>query len=311
MIRFLKSSILAFLIAAGISSSAQPAVPAKPQKIADGAVFQFGDTYLKLQVWGDNIIRVVSAKDQAFFTNDTPATEVRRKVKTSWKLATDKTTATLSTDKLQARVNLASGAVSFFDAKGRPVLAEKAGGRSITPAEVQGVNTFHVEQQWEPNLDESLYGLGQLQFGTVDIKGYDLDLWQHNTCVVVPLLVSSRGYGIFWDNLSYTRFGDLREWESIPTNCLQDTTGQPGGLTTGTFNSADPERLQNPRFTSDITAARGGRGFGGRVGANWTRWVGEVAAPPPASINFASTRTAASKCGWMANWSLIIGGKTG
>ena len=134
---------------------------------------------------------------------------------------------------------------------------------------VQGEQTFHVEQQWEPNADESLYGLGQLQFGTVDLKGYDLDLWQHNTCVVIPLLVSSRGYGVYWDNLSFTRFGDLRDWEPVPATCLYDASGQPGGLTTGTFSAANPDQLQTPQVTSTITAARGRR-------AGWTRWVGEV-----------------------------------
>jgi alpha-D-xyloside xylohydrolase len=196
-------------------------------------------------------------------------------------LATDKTVATLSTARLQVRVDLATGAVSFFDASGQPILAEKTGSRAITPAEVQGEKTFHVSQQWEANADESLYGLGQLQFGTVDIKGYDLDLWQHNTCVVVPLLVSSRGYGVFWDNISYTRFGDLRLFEPIPADNLIDATGQPGGLTTGTFTTTEPDGS-----------------------ARWRL-------PPPASINSAPTQTAASKCGWMENSSLTTGGKAG
>jgi len=34
---------------------------------------------------------------------------------------------------------------------------------------------------------------------------------------------------VLWDNLSFTRFGDLREFEPIPTNCLIDASNQPGG----------------------------------------------------------------------------------
>ena len=52
---------------------------------------------------------------------------------------------------------------------------------------------------------------GQHQLGLTNIKGYDLDLWQHNATVSLPFLVSSRGYGILWDNTSYSRFGDLRQ----------------------------------------------------------------------------------------------------
>jgi alpha-D-xyloside xylohydrolase len=298
-----KYFILAGLIVATVSLPAQPAgqpnPSPKPEKVADGVIFQFDGTYLKLEVWADNIIRVVSAKDRAFFAHSSPATEVRQKVKTGWKLATDKTTATLSTAKLQARVNLATGAVSFFNANGQPILAEKAGSRGISPAEVQGENTFHVSQQWEPNADESLYGLGQLQFGTVDIKGYDLDLWQHNTCVVVPLLVSSRGYGVFWDNLSYTRFGDLRPFEPIPADDFIEATGQPGGLTTGAFTDADPEQLQNSCVTNVIVAARGGRGVGSR-----TRWVGEVVAPVTGEYQFRTYSNGGIKM-WL-NGKLVI-----
>ena len=285
----LKHFILAGLIVANGSLSAQPASqvqpPARLEKTADGIVIPLDDTCLKVEVWADNVVRVVTAKDRADFAHSSPATAVRQQEKTRWKLATENNVATLTTAKLQVRVNLVTGAVSFFDANGQPVLAEKTGGRAITPAAVQGENTFHVSQQWEANDDESLYGLGQLQFGTVDIKGYDLDLWQHNTCVVVPLLVSSRGYGVFWDNLSFTRFGDLRPFEPIPADNLRDATGQPGGLTTGTFTAAEPEQLQNSHVTNVIVAGRGGRG-GGFGGASRTRWTGEVVAPATGEYQF-------------------------
>jgi alpha-D-xyloside xylohydrolase len=276
-------ALLAGLLMAGTQSFAQPtAPPAKLEQVSDGIIVTLGDTHLKLEVWADNVIRVVSANDPAFFTHSSPATEVRKKEPTSWKLATQDNVATLSTASLQARVDLTTGAVSFLDAAGRPILAEQAAGREIIPAEVQGEKTFHVEQQWEPNADESLYGLGQLQFGISDIKGYDLDLWQHNTCVVVPLLVSSRGYGVFWDNISFTRFGDLRAWEPVPAECLRDAAGQPGGLTTGRVSATDPEQLRDAQVTNVIAVVRGGGrggaggGGGGGGGGGWTRWVGEI-----------------------------------
>ena len=70
-----------------------------------------------------------------------------------------------------------------------------------------GEATHHVRQQWEPNDGERLYGLGQHQQGLVDIKGTDLELRQYNSEIFIPLLVSSRGYGILWDNTSLSRFG--------------------------------------------------------------------------------------------------------
>ena len=110
-----------------------------------------------------------------------------------------------------------TGRVRFADLKGREILSELD--RSLEPASIQGEQTFHVRQQWAPQ-DEALFGLGQHQLGLTNIKGYDLDLWQHNATVSLPFLVSSRGYGILWDNTSYSRFGDLREPRSCPaTSC--------------------------------------------------------------------------------------------
>ena len=72
------------------------------------------------------------------------------------------------------------------------------------------------------------YGMGQMQLGVTNIKDWDLDFWQHNGTMVVPFMVSSKGYGIFWDNTSYTRFGDLGAFGPIPPACLVDDSGDTG-----------------------------------------------------------------------------------
>ncbi|MBO6637854.1 MAG: glycoside hydrolase family 31 protein [Roseitalea sp.] len=47
---------------------------------------------------------------------------------------------------------------------------------------------------------ERFYGLGQHQHGRFDQKGCVIDLLQMNTEVAIPFLVSSRGYGLIWNN---------------------------------------------------------------------------------------------------------------
>jgi alpha-D-xyloside xylohydrolase len=44
------------------------------------------------------------------------------------------------------------------------------------------------------------------------------------------MFVSSRGYGVLWDNASPSRFGDLRPFEPIPPANLVDVSKQEGGL---------------------------------------------------------------------------------
>ena len=50
----------------------------------------------------------------------------------------------------------------------------------------------------DPN--EKLYGMGQYQHGCLELKGMDLELAQRTSQASVPFLVSSRGYGLIWNN---------------------------------------------------------------------------------------------------------------
>jgi alpha-D-xyloside xylohydrolase len=123
----------------------------------------------------------------------------------------------LVTARLEARLDRRTGAVSFLDRRGRTVLAETAGGRSLVAAEILGHKTHHAEQRFDWAADEGLYGLGQQQSGLVNYRGHDALLVQENTIDVVPVLLSSRGYGILWDNASETRFRDApSEAEAAP-----------------------------------------------------------------------------------------------
>lgn len=217
------------------SIAAAEAVPAFSQtarttREAGGITVQAAGQYIRLEVVSDCIVHVTAAATQSALTSHPSFTIVATPLSTRFKVDSRSGGAVLSTSCLKVRVDAVTGAVSFADtATGAPILAEAA--RTFTPATVQGEATAHVQQQWQPVADESLLGLGQQQLGIVDLKGYDLDLFQHNTNVVVPFLVSSKGYGVFWDNTSYTRFGDLSSFEPIPAYDLFDAKGSVGGLT--------------------------------------------------------------------------------
>jgi len=206
--------------------------------------------YLKFQAVADDIIRVSYSNKVDFKADSMVVVPAALAGNVSLGTITSGNTKILTTSKLQVIVDLNSGAVKFADPTGKTILAERPG-RQLEAAEVLGEKTYHVGQTWLANDDESLYGLGQHQQGLMDIKGYDLDLWQYNTNVVVPFLVSSRGYGILWDNTSRTRFGDLRPFEAIPAENLVDMNGKTGGLTTGLLTPGS-DQIQNPTQTPII-----------------------------------------------------------
>jgi alpha-D-xyloside xylohydrolase len=204
------------------------------EKRSDGIVVPVDGGLLSLKVCAEDIVRVAFAKDKGFSNRPSLVVENRPSFR-RWVPESTEHDATITTDRLQVRVDLRTGTVAFLDSAGKPILAERAGGRKMEPAVVQGEKTFHIRQQWEPTQDESLYGLGQHQLGLMDIKGFDLELWQHNGTEIVPFLVSSRGYGILWDNMSFSKFGDIREFEPIPAGQLYDAKGNQGGVTVRYF----------------------------------------------------------------------------
>src|SRR6056297_2650461 len=59
---------------------------------------------------------------------------------------------------------------------------------------------WQIEQNFAAHDGERFYGLGQHQHGRLDQKGCVIDLVQMNTEVVIPFLLSSRGYGLVWNN---------------------------------------------------------------------------------------------------------------
>ena len=222
--------------------------PAPVERQPNGITLRLAAGELRIQVVSAGVVRVAFSNSPGFFQRTSidrvavPAGGARFTVKESAEAVI------LATAEVRVTVDRETGAVSFTDSAGRPLLSEVPGSRLLEPAEVQGEKTFHVQQRWKAQEGESLYGLGQMQLGIVDIKGYDLDMWQHNTNVVVPFLVSSKGYGVLWDNTSFTRFGDLRPFTAIPAADLFDADGGQGGLT-----ATHEDRRQPPRQTADLS----------------------------------------------------------
>jgi len=220
---------------------------------------------LALEVCADNIIRVAYSRDSAFVDRPSLMAAPKRCAASDAVMAQNHGELTLRTPRLGVRVQRGSGRVSFYDAHGERILAEKAHGRSLTPTTLYEQPAQSVRQQWEPSRGESLYGLGQHQDGLLDIRGYDLDLKQFNTQIAVPFLVSSRGYGILWDNTSFTRFGDLRPFEPLP-----GTTGLYAAAGEGTSGSGS-----SGSSSGNVDSASGS-----------VDWTGTVVAPESGDYQF-------------------------
>ena len=108
------------------------------------------------------------------------------------------------TEGMAISVDPAEGTVQVADRKGEVVF--KATAHELREASVQGEATRTATLKIDSPQDEYLYGLGQFQDGYLNVKGLTRRLTQVNTQISVPFLMSSKGYGILWNNYGLTDF---------------------------------------------------------------------------------------------------------
>ncbi|MGZ3937967.1 MAG: TIM-barrel domain-containing protein, partial [Flavisolibacter sp.] len=126
---------------------------------------------------------------------------------------------------------------------------EKITGRSIQPQVFEGQQLYSIRQDFNTSTDDAWYGLGQHQDALMSYKTYQVQLFQNNTEVAVPFLVSKKNYGILWDNYSLTKFGDTRPYQPLNALKLFSKTGEQGWLTAtynNTKNASSPIVIQRP-----------------------------------------------------------------
>ena len=188
---------------------------------------------VRLLVVTDNIIRVLSSPEgEAFRQTESLITNFKTDSSLHWDVSQNDSEVVLKTRLVAATVRLSTGAVRYSDLSGRQIVAEKAvGGRSFEPAVFDGNSLWHIRQTFMTTPGEGIYGLGQHQDGLVNYKGFRVDLFQNNTEVAVPFLVSSRNYGILWDNYSISCVGDVRPYQPLSALRLFSKEGEEGWLT--------------------------------------------------------------------------------
>jgi alpha-D-xyloside xylohydrolase len=92
-----------------------------------------------------------------------------------------------------------------------------------------------IHQQFRAYTGEKLYGMGQRTHGRLDHKGLALDLVQRNAEVSIPFVLSSRGYGLLWNNPAVGRveFADnVTRWTATQARAIDYfvTTGSPAQI---------------------------------------------------------------------------------
>lgn len=195
--------------------------------------YQFDAEKVWIEPWGRNAVRIRATKIAAMPEENwalNPATAAPVQI-----CVTDGA-AELVNGKIKARIEK-NGKITIFNQKGETLMEERWRNRrnlldpKCSALEVEGRQfrpipggDYHLTMRLE-SLDpnERIYGMGQYQQTNLNLKGTDLELAQRNSQASVPFAVSSRGYGLLWNNPGVGRavFGtNMTSYEAYSTRIL-------------------------------------------------------------------------------------------
>ena len=217
----------------------------------------YGPSQIRLQVVNDRIIRVQATAEQSFRSKQSLII-VPQNSKAQYQVEEQGDDLIITTAAMRAVLNEATGQITFYDLKDQVLLKEVAqGGKTFKPFTVPdreiGVDIAKVPDaqkhgwSWRALFDspdnEAFYGLGQHQSEELNMKGKNEDLFQYNTKVSVPFVISNKNYGILWDSYSYSRWGNPDDYLQLNRAFkLYDKDGKEGQLT-GTYVDKNGQKI--------------------------------------------------------------------
>jgi alpha-D-xyloside xylohydrolase len=180
-------------------------------------VYSYDAEQLWIEPWGANALRIRATKQSVMPAENwallDPSTDTKQATTTVVKV--DEPVGHLTNGRIRAEITK-RGKLTVWDGpkllleefarNRRDVTDPKCSALEVEAREFQplaGADGFHLTARFE-SLDpkEKIYGMGQYQQPFLDLKGTQLELAHRNSQASVPFALSSRGYGLLWNNPS-------------------------------------------------------------------------------------------------------------
>jgi alpha-D-xyloside xylohydrolase len=178
-------------------------------KDKDGITCNLDKGLMKVKMCTDNMIEVKYTSLSSF--PDKPSLVITNEWKNTPGFTITETTGEIiiTTAKLKVIVNKMSNSIKYSDLKGNIILSEDGSqGKSMTAITIVGIPTYSCATQFDSPADESLFGLGCHPEDSLSInyKGRNQNMAIKYMTGAIPVLLSTRGYGLIWDNYSASDF---------------------------------------------------------------------------------------------------------
>lgn len=179
--------------------------------------------------------------DKKVFSNKNKPGIINQSVYEDWTYTEDEDTVLVCLKKLKLVINKHTNRFIYYDENGNLLLQERESdskeldefpifrisedglkteyidtpdGRKEVVREAERIQTgtaYHTRLHLSPDEEEALYGLGQHEEGYHSLRGNKVYLHQANRKIAIPMLVSTKGYGLLFNTYSPAIFNDTIE----------------------------------------------------------------------------------------------------
>jgi alpha-D-xyloside xylohydrolase len=205
----------------------------------DGLVLETSEGRMRLTPYSDSVIRIQYTLEADFSTTESFMIVRNPERRVAFTIDEQENDLSFCTSHVTVRINKRTCAFAYYDSKGKLLTKEPSrGGKTLVPIDVykslfdddskletgQGADGLRVRAgrvqrtidrkayrtrlEFEWANGEALYGLGSHEEGMFNLRGQHQYLYQQNMKAVVPVLMSTRGYGILVDSYSLMKFRD-------------------------------------------------------------------------------------------------------
>lgn len=197
-------------------------------------IYHYDAEEVWIEPWGKNAVRVRATKNDRMLPEDWAL--IKQEAPAGAQIRVDEDGAALQNGKLKVCITK-GGKITMYNQNGTLLLEEYwRNRRDVTDPKCSAIEVearefrpniggdYHLTMRFESlDPDEKIYGMGQYQQPYLNLKGLDLEMAHRNSQASVPFAVSSRGYGILWNNPGVGRavFGkNIMSFENYGTKML-------------------------------------------------------------------------------------------
>ncbi len=196
------------LLVVFLSSAAAFSSVTSYKQSVDGVAFQLDKGLMKINICKDDIIEV------KYTSLDSLAAKTSLVVNASWEkvrftVKEENNAIVIATKRLLITINKTTNAITYSDLTGNTILAESAdSNKTMKAATIAGIDTYNCTTEFNSPADEALFGLGchPLDSLAINYKGRNQELLIKYLTGAIPVLLSTKGYGLMWDNYSASDF---------------------------------------------------------------------------------------------------------